>query len=611
MKKNNIYKCVFAGLLLTAGSLTFSSCEDYLTITPTDSIVEEEFWEDKNDLQNALTACYLRMIQSDMMGKYILWGEVRSDNFELTTGVTRTNITNMMNANLLSTNNIFTWTCFYNLINYCNKILVHGPEIVEKDESFSNGDWLPMRAEAITLRAFAHYYLVRTFGEVPYVTIEYNNDNQDFLLPQSTQIEVLDNIISDLESVKNEAMVNYGNTVDNKGRVTRKTVYTLLADVYLWRASYKEGNSEVAGQSSTTATDDYNKCVEYCDYVINTMTDDYIESLNKSGTVLGGVTRDDIKLEDLFIQNISSNSRIGMLTTSSQSPYNAIFGNGNSREGIFELQYDGTVNINYMEQEYFWNARDSKAGTLVCASALVSAVETNPSAAIPASIFTKTDYRRWTTARFGGATQNEYPLAKYNYSSISLYNGTQSSGMRDNTLTTLTMEGTYQGTNNSANWIVYRLSDVVLMKAEAMAQLSEDEENLQEVFKLVREVFKRSNPYAYQNATSSADSLRFDNYSTRESMTQLILNERQREFIGEGKRWYDLVRYAQREGNTVNMLKFLSRKYTDNQNAIKAKLASMNSLFSPIHTDEMKSNPLLHQNEVWGTTENSSRTDEI
>ena len=238
-------------------------------------------------------------------------------------------------------------------------------------------------------------------------------------------------------------------------------------------------------------------------------------------------------------------------------------------------------------------------------------METNPSAAVPASIFTKTDYRRWFTCRFSGASQNEYPLAKYNYSSITQYNGTMTSGMRDNTLSTFTMEGTLQGTNNSANWIVYRLSDVVLMKAEALTQVSEDEENLKSAFSLVREVFKRSNPYAYQNATSATDSLNFDNYSTRESMTQLILNERQREFLGEGKRWYDLVRYAQREGSTVNMLKFLSRKYTDNQNAIKAKLASLKSLFSPIHTNEMKSNSLLHQNEVWGTSENTSRTDEI
>ena len=606
MKKNNIYKSILAGVFLTAGSLFFSSCEDYLTITPTNRIVEEEYWEDKNDLQNALTACYRRMIENDMMKKYILWGEVRSDNYELTTGVTNTNITNMMNANLMSTNNIFTWTCFYNLINYCNKILVHGPEIVEKDESFSNGDWLPMRAEVITIRAFAHYYLVRTFGEVPYVTIEYNNDGQDFLLPQSTQMEVLNNIISDLESVKDQAMVDYGNTSDNKGRVTRKTVYTMLADVYLWRASYEEGLGDESNSSS-----DYQKCVDCCDYVINTMTSEYIEDLNKNGKVLGGVTADDIHLEDLFIQNVSTSSKLGSLSSSSRGAYNSIFGSGNSREGIFELQFDGTVNVNSMEKEYFWNPTNSTAGTFECSSALISAVENNPGSAIPASLFTKTDYRRWETARFTKADQTEYPLAKYNYRLIDQYNGTTSSGMRDNTLTTYKMEGSLQGTNNSANWIVYRLSDVVLMKAEALTQLSSDEDNLMEAFSLVREVFKRSNPYAYQNATSSADSLKFDNFSTRENMNSLILNERQREFFGEGKRWYDLVRYAQRDGNTVNMLKFLSRKFIDNQNAIKAKLASMKSLFSPIHTNEIKNNSLLHQNDAWGTTENTSRTDDM
>ena len=116
----NIYKGILAGAAICAGTLTLGSCEDYLTITPTDRIVEEEFWEDKNDLQNALTACYLRMIQGDMMEKYILWGEVRSDNLEITTGVAASNIMNVMNANLMSTNYIFTWTCFYNLINYCN-----------------------------------------------------------------------------------------------------------------------------------------------------------------------------------------------------------------------------------------------------------------------------------------------------------------------------------------------------------------------------------------------------------------------------------------------------------------------------------------------------------
>ena len=174
MKKTikNIALCALLGL---AAGVGFTSCEDYLTITPTNRIVEEDFWEDKNDLQNVVNACYARLIKSDIMEKYIEWGEMRGDNFERTTGNSSTNILNVMNANLLSTNRMFDWTQFYNAINYCNKVLAHGEETIARDESFSRGDWLPIRAEMITLRAFCHYYLLRTFGEVPYVTFDYKS----------------------------------------------------------------------------------------------------------------------------------------------------------------------------------------------------------------------------------------------------------------------------------------------------------------------------------------------------------------------------------------------------------------------------------------------------
>ena len=92
----------------------------------------------------------------------------------------------------------------------------------------------------------------------------------------------------------------------------------------------------------------------------------------------------------------------------------------------------------------------------------------------------------------------------------------------------------------------------------------------------------------------------------------MLTAERQREFYGEGKRWYDLVRYAQRRGTTEEMLKnFLGRKYTENRNAVFAKLATMQSLFSPIYNNEIKNNSLLHQNSVWSINESSSKTDDL
>ena len=44
-------------MLAAAGfcvSLGLASCEDYLTVLPTDKITEQDFWKDKNDLNNCL-----------------------------------------------------------------------------------------------------------------------------------------------------------------------------------------------------------------------------------------------------------------------------------------------------------------------------------------------------------------------------------------------------------------------------------------------------------------------------------------------------------------------------------------------------------------------------
>ena len=65
---------------MTAG---MTSCDDYLTVLPTDQITEEDFWNDKNDLDNVRAAAYSKMISGDVMNRMFIWGEVRSDNLKL------------------------------------------------------------------------------------------------------------------------------------------------------------------------------------------------------------------------------------------------------------------------------------------------------------------------------------------------------------------------------------------------------------------------------------------------------------------------------------------------------------------------------------------------
>ncbi|MCQ2256628.1 MAG: RagB/SusD family nutrient uptake outer membrane protein [Bacteroidaceae bacterium] len=616
------------GLVAAGAAMGLSSCEDFLTITPTSQIVEEDFWKDRNDLENALFGCYKRMTDNDMLKNYISWGEMRSDNFERSTATSATSpVANIMNANLLPTYGMFNWTAAYNAINDCNKVLSHGPVVVEVDESFSESEWKPIRAEVITLRAFCHFLLVRTYGEIPYVTKDYNNDSEELRLGQSTQLYVLDSIISDLESIKNDAIEDYGNTVSNKGRVTKKAVYALLADVYLWRASYKAGNnhpftkvklaSNYAGELSeeelvnrsetysTTAESDYQKCVEYCDLIIDMTKKELTKKYNESGKNIGGedVT---ITLEDLLESNTTSGNSF---VTTSKSAYNTLFGTGNSDESIFEFQVDGVTYSNTMISDYFMNT-NAGAGTFIGAATLWEGSEASPNTTNPTTIFTKTDMRKWESGHFTSSSQTTYIIGKYMHSSVSQKN-TNKMYLTDNTKDFSVTYST-RSSKQDANWIVYRMSEIYLMKAEAMTQLYSDTENLKEAFKYVREVYKRSNPYAYTTGSTNVDSLKFEGYfENSKDLEKLVLSERQREFVAEGKRWFDLVRYALRRGNTSDMLEILTRKYSTNRKSIQAKLADIQSLYSPVYNKEIKNNNLLYQNGVWFVNETSSKTDDL
>ncbi|MBR5842869.1 MAG: RagB/SusD family nutrient uptake outer membrane protein, partial [Bacteroidaceae bacterium] len=119
-------------------------------------------------------------------------------------------------------------------------------------------------------------------------------------------------------------------------------------------------------------------------------------------------------------------------------------------------------------------------------------------------------------------------------------------------------------------------------------------QDLRKSFELVKAVYYRSNPYKVTNA----DSLKYS--SDPGTMQALVLEERQRELAFEGKRWYDLVRKALRDGQTNDMLDVLvDHKYETNQKAIRSKMAAIDCLFFPIYQREIETNPLLKQNPAY------------
>lgn len=589
MKKINIYKTllVSACAFITLGT---TSCDDFLTIYPSNEITEEQFWEDRTDLESGIRGCWKQFISQDIMERMVVWGECRSDNFDLMTE-SWDDMKDLMNANLLETNSLFSWSAFYKTINFCNKVLRYGPLVVERDKSFTSEDWKPVEAEMKALRALNYFYLVRTFREIPF---EFNpigseHDVKEHSGRQFMAEVVLDSIINDVEAVKDNGMRQYTNELDNKGRFTRESIYTLLADMYLWRAA-KNASPDSVAKYGSKSQDDYQKVIEYCDAVL----DMYMERYDRDNPMGGGTSSENNENPYHLIRMNANGGTQDVV----DDVYDEIFVQKNSRESILELQFDGSTNsntclYNYRDNNGLYRHRDNNTG-LLQASAPCQTVTRNIDNT--SGLFSQSDIRRWQSLVYTEAGQRVYSIGKYTYQSIT----------HDN------LEDNSEGTENAfiptgsfnSNWIIYRLSDVLLMKAEAITRLdAPTTEQLQDAFNCVTMILYRSNP----SVTTDRDKLSFTDYQEPSQLFDLVMRERRREFFGEGKRWFDLVRMAEHDGTTTNMLTLLLTKYATNTNAVRAKLASMNSLYSPVYENELKVNPNLHQNPAWEKEETIER----
>ena len=626
MKTNKIYsKFLLAGGLLLG--LGMASCEDYLTVLPTNQITEDDFWKDKNDLDNARAGAYRQMTTGDVTGRILYWGELRSDNFAQN-DMSNTGITYLQSAILQPTQSMFKWSHFYTGINYCNKVLEKGELMTQEgnevDPSFRQGDWLPIKAEMLSLRALYYFYLVKAFRDVPFVCKSVSTDAEAMAsrIAATPGAMILDSLCNELEMAKTFGRDKYSSSSETKGRFTKRSIAALLADMYLWRgcmlvkATEKgdtlmtaAGDTLTQTQMNTISLECFKKAIENCDYVMAEMQADYEEDL----ALAGGQVQEDInRIADYpYMYYISSRSSMGV----SDQIYSNIFGYKNSDESLFELQYDGNVNVNSAIGTYLANYSNNALhnGSMVGASVLSNQAA---STVAPARGFGKTDIRLLETYDFKSSTATQM-YHKNIAKSIVIPD------LKD--VTTGTNNGSNYRTSAQmdANWPVYRLADVMLIKAEAIARYylaknvdqpasaTEGSEGylVNEGFKLVNALYKRSNPaLRADNSNGSeymSDRLK-ENYATGSTpkkasdLLTLVYNERQREFVGEGKRWFDIVRQVEFSNDPTTDL----TTYITLPTATRNRLKLLYSMYNPINTDEIKINGVeyggkLKQNPVW------------
>lgn len=519
--------------LLVLTMFGLSGCTDWLDVKPESQIILDDYWKSESDVDAVLASCYRGLTTGDVISRMIVWGELRSDNMTVGSGYF-SDMKQILDGDLTASNTYCQWGAFYSVINYCNTLLHYAPLVIDRDENFTENDLNTVKAEALAIRALCYFYLVRTFRDVPWMENASVDDAQDYNLPNSSERVVLDHIIADLQYAQKYARKDFGNPQYNKGRITLKAVNALLADVYLWDKQY-------------------DKCIETCN---NILADPNLE-LVKSPLMLSSV-----------------------------------FYNGNSTESIFELQFDDDVATNSAVFILYGNS-GFENGFLAFPTTL--AYDPTKEAEKSTGAFSPFNYKISANVIEGvddirakdfcrPSEGGDYFIFKY-------------AGMsRREDLVGDTYKSVYRYRSNTANWIIYRLSDVMLMKAEALVQ-KDGADNFKSAMDMINISYLRSN--------SESDSLYVNNYGTKAEMEKLVLRERQRELMFEGKRWFDLVRLARRDSSTSTVNDYVEHKASEN--AVSLSVPVLDALYMPLPKSEVEANPNLIQNPYYKVTTSSSK----
>jgi hypothetical protein len=292
-------------------------------------------------------------------------------------------------------------------------------------------------------------------------------------------------------------------------------------------------------------SEDYDQCVEYCDMILNA-TDAF---------------------RPVFMSNTND--------------WYTIFYPGNSNESIMELNWDYTTN--QQSNNFSGLFTMSTSSTLKPTAEAVTKMKNETQTLKDKGITEDGRMGRMLLATYvpdngmvlGWPTANQYLIWKYYGTDVQDITG----GAR-----------VYQ----DANFILYRVAEIMLMKAQALTMKGSG--SWQEAVNLVNRVRNRAALDDYDVNVSELDEL---------TLLEEILDQKEMEFVAEAKRWYDLLWFG-RVGNSKYKTQFIAKviegNQTTNQQWILSVLQDQNAWYMPLPQSDIEHNKLLEQNPYYGTT---------
>ncbi|MBQ4380025.1 MAG: RagB/SusD family nutrient uptake outer membrane protein [Bacteroidaceae bacterium] len=238
MKIKSIIAC---GLLLLGVGAATTSCEDMMT--PDNKLVTTDFAP--QDTLYQMMGIIKRM--QKLADRTVLLGEVRADLVDVDQAHSSADIKELGNNDVSTTNVYNSPADYYAVINNCNIYLAYVDSLFQV-----YGDYY-YRKEVIAakcFRAWCYLELAKIYGAVPFFThpiLTPDAAESALAQPKADMLTILDFAIGDLadyaktESENGTVRPSYGYTWNNtfSGRSLFIPFRVMLAELYLWRGSYK------------------------------------------------------------------------------------------------------------------------------------------------------------------------------------------------------------------------------------------------------------------------------------------------------------------------------------------------------------------------------------
>lgn len=225
-----------------------NACQDFLTEEPILSQSNELTLSTLDGVNKAVAGAYSPLASSSWYGaSFIIYNEMKTGNGKKYFGSDwdTGRLTNAYNINYSENSTYGLWGYGYYVISAVNNAIDALPNVEGAEQTKNN-----IKAEALFLRALAHFDLVRTYAQPYSYTSDASHDgvpvvthtDPDAQPARETVAKVYEQIVADLleaESIIDPTYVRSGVT-DSKAAVSIYAIQAFLSRVYLYMGKWQE-----------------------------------------------------------------------------------------------------------------------------------------------------------------------------------------------------------------------------------------------------------------------------------------------------------------------------------------------------------------------------------